>query len=135
MGDHGASMSFDPLDPGPYASVNLADQPHYNVLTSALGSGKQVILVIVSGRPLVLPSEVVNGCDAIVAAWLPGSRGRGVAEVLYGEYDFEGVLPHTWPADFGQIPINVGKFGDEPGLDANDATALYRYGDGLRYNE
>jgi beta-glucosidase len=122
-GDHGQGAS----------SVYLADQPNYDVLTSAINSGKQVILVIISGRPMVLDANVVNGCDAIVAAWLPGSRGIGVADVLFGDVNFTGKLPHTWPESFGQIPINVGKQSDEPGYDPATTTPLYPYGHGLSY--
>jgi beta-glucosidase len=71
--------------------------------------------------------------DAIVAAWLPGSRGIGVADVLYGEYEFKGKLPHTWPASFDQISVNVDKQPDEPGVDTKDATLLYPYGYGPAY--
>jgi beta-glucosidase len=133
MGDHGKVMSPDPLATEPIASAELRGQPHIGVLDAAISSGKQVILVILSGRPLVMEPSVVSACDAIVAAWLPGSSGRGVADVLYGEADFSGTLSHTWPASFDQIPINVDKAGDEPGLDAGGASPLYPYGHGLTY--
>jgi beta-glucosidase len=129
-GDH-ADPDPDLLDPP--ASVYLRDQINYNVLTSAIGSGKQVVLVIISGRPLIIEQSVVDSVSAIVAAWLPGSRGLGVADVLYGNVNFTGVLPHTWPASFDQIPINVNKEPDENGLDAAQATPMWTYGYGLKY--
>ncbi len=122
-GDHGNNGS----------SVYLHDCPNYDVLTSALGSGAQIILVIISGRPMIIDSEVLGKVDAVVAAWLPGSRGIGVADVLYGDQNFSGKLPHTWPSSFEQIPINVDKQPDEPGVDADAVTPLFPYGHGLTY--
>ena len=54
------------------------------------------MVVLVSGRPLVVP-EVFEAADAVVAAWLPGSEGSGVADTLSGERPFEGRTPYTWP--------------------------------------
>jgi beta-glucosidase len=56
---------------------------------------KKVIVIIVSGRPLDI-KEYAEDWDAIVAAWLPGSEGQGVADVLFGDYDFTGTLPVSW---------------------------------------
>lgn len=136
VGDHGADLSdwWAPNDIGPFASVYLADQPNYEILTNAIDSGVQVVLVIISGRPLIIEEAINDSVDAIVAAWLPGSRGQGVVDVLNdNDINFTGKLPHTWPATFEQIPINVNKQDDEPGLDADDATPLYPFGHGLSY--
>lgn len=57
---------------------------------------KKVIVIIVSGRPLDV-SPYVNDWDALVAAWLPGSEGAGVTDVLFGDYPFTGTLPVIWP--------------------------------------
>ena len=65
----------------------------------------RLVLVLFSGRPLIL-TEQVPMCDAVVAAWLPGSEGRGVAEVLFGDYAFSGTLPFVWPASMAQIPLS-----------------------------
>jgi beta-glucosidase len=54
------------------------------------------VLVLISGRPLFL-DNVVNDVDAIVAAWLPGTEGEGVADVLFGDYKPTGKLSFTWP--------------------------------------
>lgn len=56
---------------------------------------KKVIVVIVSGRPLDIKAYI-NDWDGVVAAWLPGSEGQGVADVLFGDYKFKGVLPLKW---------------------------------------
>lgn len=87
--------------------------------------GISVIAVIVSGRPMII-SEIEADCDAIVAAWLPGSMaGPGIADVLFGDYDFSGKLSFTWPKDMSQLPINVG----------DGKEGLYPFGYGLRYKQ
>jgi beta-glucosidase len=86
-------------------------------------AGKKVITLLVSGRPLVV-TEQIEQSAAFVAAWLPGSEGQGVAEVLFGDYGFSGSLGFSWPRKASQIPINVGDERYDP---------LYPYGFGLRY--
>jgi beta-glucosidase len=79
--------------------------------------------VIVSGRPLILDPAQRHESDAIVAAWLPGSEGVGVADDLFGTHPFTGKLPVSWPRTLSQEPINVGDPNYHP---------LYPYGYGLR---
>ncbi|MDX1692057.1 MAG: glycoside hydrolase family 3 protein [Acidimicrobiia bacterium] len=62
----------------------------------------RLVLVVVAGRPLVL-GDAADVCDAIVAAWLPGSEGAGIADVLVGRRPFTGRLPRPWPADAAQV--------------------------------
>ena len=66
---------------------------------------KKVIVVILSGRPVVL-GEDIHQWDAVVAAWLPGSEGEGVADVLLGQVPFSGKLPYTWPRSSSQLPFD-----------------------------
>lgn len=70
-------------------------------------AGLPVVVVLVSGRPLML-EPILDDADAIVAAWLPGTEGQGVADVLFGDYAPSGKLSFTWPKSEKQIPINVG---------------------------
>ncbi len=86
-------------------------------------AGLPAVVILLSGRPLMITS-VIDSCEAFVAAWLPGSEGDGVADVLFGDYDFTGHLPVTWPRSADQLPINAG----DPGYDP-----LFPYGFGLRY--
>jgi beta-glucosidase len=86
-------------------------------------AGVPVVTVVVSGRPVIL-GEAVNLSDAIVAAWLPGTEGGGVADVLFGDYKPTGKLSFSWPRSMAQIPINVG---DQP------YDPLFPYGFGLTY--
>jgi beta-glucosidase len=70
-------------------------------------SGVPVIVVLVSGRPLDIAAELPNW-DALVAAWLPGTEGNGVADVLFGDHNPTGTLPMTWMQSASQQPINSG---------------------------
>ncbi len=92
------------------------------VLDNCLAAGKPVVMVLVSGRPIILGSYH-NSCDAVVAAWLPGSEGAGVADVLFGDYAPTGTLAHTWPLSEDQLPIGEG----------DGQTPLYPPGHGLSY--
>lgn len=67
---------------------------------------KQVILVIISGRPLVL-DEATLSCDAILAAWLPGTEGAGVVDILLGHVPSSGRLPCAWPQSVEQLPLDT----------------------------
>jgi beta-glucosidase len=64
----------------------------------------KLVLIVVSGRPLVI-SSVINICDAVVAAWLPGTEGQGVADVAFGDFPFSGKLSYGWPGSVDQIPL------------------------------
>ena len=70
------------------------------------GAMKCVVLVV-SGRPMII-SDRLSKMNAVVASWLPGSEGAGVADVLFGNVPFTGRLPMTWPRALTQEPINVG---------------------------
>jgi beta-glucosidase len=61
-------------------------------------AGVPVITVLLSGRPLILDSAL-DASDAFVAAWLPGSEGQGVADVLFGDFKPTGKLPRNWPRE------------------------------------
>jgi beta-glucosidase len=72
------------------------------LIAKAKASGAPVITVLVSGRPLIL-DEALGMSDALVAAWLPGTEGQGVADVLFGDYKPTGKLPRTWPRNNEQL--------------------------------
>ncbi|NDV92681.1 glycoside hydrolase family 3 protein [Alteromonas sp. 345S023] len=94
------------------------------LLSKLKGQGIPVVSVFISGRPMWVNAEL-NASDAFVAAWLPGSEGAAVADVLFGEHDFKGKLPFSWPATPEQI-VNVG---DE------DYAPLLPYGYGLSLSD
>lgn len=85
--------------------------------------GIPMIVILISGRPLVL-TNTLNQCDAFIAAWLPGTEGQGVADVLFGEYSPTGKLSFSWPKDGNQVPIHTGDEQYNP---------LFKYGYGLSY--
>ncbi|WP_330454030.1 MULTISPECIES: glycoside hydrolase family 3 N-terminal domain-containing protein [unclassified Streptomyces] len=70
-------------------------------------------VLIVSGRPQLI-GDRLDGIDALVASWLPGTEGDGVADVLFGKRAFTGQLPVTWPKSEAQLPINVGDKAYDP---------------------
>ena len=89
--------------------------------------GVKTIVVLVSGRPLVVTNQIEKS-DAFVAAWLLGSEGDGVAEVLFGDYNFAGKLPHSWPKSKKDFK---GKYG--PNFWDTSIEPLYPFGYGLKY--
>ena len=82
-----------------------------------------LVLVLLTGRPVRIESYL-RRFAAVVAAWLPGSEGQGVADVLYGSANVSGVLSKSWPLDATALPI--------PSLQPG-ARSLFAYGAGLRY--
>ncbi|KAH9617282.1 hypothetical protein KSS87_004507 [Heliosperma pusillum] len=92
---------------GDSETLTLAD-PGPNVINNVCEAVKCVVIVI-SGRPLVIEPYIAT-MDALIAAWLPGTEGQGVADVLFGDYEFTGKLPRTWFRTVNQLPMN---FGDE----------------------
>jgi beta-glucosidase len=72
------------------------------------------------GRPLIINTQL-NESDAFVAAWLPGTEGAGITDVLFGDYGFIGKLPVTWPNAVKQEPINSG----------DGQTGLFPFGYGI----
>ncbi|PPD91323.1 hypothetical protein GOBAR_DD11723 [Gossypium barbadense] len=91
---YGDSLNLTISEPGPMTIYNVC------------GSVKCVVVVI-SGRPVVV-QPFVSSVDALVAAWLPGTEGQGVADVLFGDYGFTGKLARTWFKTVDQLPMNVG---------------------------
>lgn len=64
---------------------------------------RKLVVILYSGRPLII-TDVLPQIDAFVAAWLPGTEGQGMADLLFGDYPFTGKLPHAWPHSMDQIP-------------------------------
>ena len=92
------------------------------------GRGIPVVTVLVSGRPLVVNAELAASA-AFVAAWLPGSEGGGIADVLFGDCDFKGRLPMSWPAE---VPSDGGGDARQNGSGAGGPGILFPIGHGLR---
>jgi beta-glucosidase len=86
-------------------------------------AGVPVLVVLLSGRPMII-NDALTQCDSFVAAWLPGTEGQGVADILFGDYRPTGKLSFSWPRSLAQIPINVGDENYDP---------LFKYGFGLTF--
>ncbi len=84
-------------------------------LNEAKATGLPIVTILISGRPRIVTNEI-NSWDAFVAAWLPGTEGAAIADVLYGDTDFRGKLSFTWPKGVEQIPINVDDMGGKEPL-------------------
>jgi len=109
----------------PYGNTMLLADLHpedLQTITNITSRGVPVITVFVAGRPLVTNQEL-DASSAFVAAWLPGSEGQGVADVLFGDYDFSGKLSFSWPETVDKTP-NIGDTDYDP---------LFPYGFGLTY--
>ncbi len=86
---------------------------------------EKVVVIIISGRPLVI-TEALPYADAFVAAWLPGTEGQGVADVLFGDQPFSGKTPFSWPRSVEQLPFDFANLPTE-----GCAAPLFPYGYGL----
>jgi len=100
---------------------------HQEYINAYKKTGAKVIIILISGRPLVCSNQI-NQSDAFVSAWLPGSEGDGIAEVLFGDYDFKGKLPHSWPKSIDDFN---GKYG--PNFWNDSIVPLFDYDYGLTY--
>ena len=92
----------------PYAEMkgdtNNLDLPAKDtaLIAKAKAAGAPVVTILFSGRPMILDSALTDS-DAFVAAWLPGTEGLGMTDVLFGDYKFTGKLPREWPRSNEQI--------------------------------
>jgi beta-glucosidase len=100
------------------------DDDDLRVVERVAASCVPTVVVLVSGRPLVITGQLAHW-NALVVAWLPGTEGGGVADVLFGEATPTGKLPHSWPRSAEQVPINIGDADYDP---------LFPYGFGLGYD-
>lgn len=101
-----------------------AHNKNKQAVKQAKDAGHPTVAILVSGRPRIITEEL-KSWDAFVEAWLPGTEADAVADVLYGDYDFTGKLPLSWPKSVDQLPLNNDNLGGkEP---------LFTYGFGLKY--
>lgn len=95
-------------------------------LISSVADRVPTLVILISGRPLVLEPWLLEKVDAIMAAWLPGSEGEGIADVIFGDHQFQGQLPMTWFKRVEQLPIHSGENSYDP---------LFPFGFGLTTND
>ncbi|XP_048428576.1 beta-glucosidase BoGH3B-like isoform X1 [Pyrus x bretschneideri] len=90
----GDSPNLTMVEPGPSVISNVCESV-------------KCIVILITGRPIVI-EPYISSIDALVAAWLPGSEGQGITDVLFGDHGFSGKLPRTWFKTVDQLPMNVG---------------------------
>lgn len=95
-----------------------------NEIISLVADKVPTVALLISGRPMVLESPVLEKVEAFVAAWLPGTEGRGITDVLFGDYEFQGRLPVTWFRSVEQLPMHLESNSNED--------PLFPYGYGLK---
>ena len=121
-GAAGATVGVVVIGETPYAEMKgdrsdlSLSKEDVDAVAAVKSAGIPVVVVVVSGRPVILGS-VMDQADAVVAAWLPGTEGQGVADVLFGDYKPTGKLSFAWPRSMEQLKSNP----------------LFAYGYGLKY--
>jgi len=117
------------LGESPYAefmgdrTIPTLDYEDLSILERVSSLNIPKVLILITGRPLVIP-DFTSLADAILVAWLPGTEGMGVIDVLFGEYKPTGKLSFSWPGSEESIPVNVGDKNYKP---------LFPFGYGLTY--
>ncbi|CAN5307570.1 glycoside hydrolase family 3 N-terminal domain-containing protein [soil metagenome] len=107
----------------------VLSETHQQYINTYKEKGTKIVVILISGRPLVVTKQIELS-DAMVVAWLPGSEGAGIADVLFGDYDFKGKLPHSWPKLENDYQ---GKYG--PNFWDSSIEPLYPFGYGLTYRD
>jgi len=106
LNSYGHSLKLSDLHPEDISAINNIRK-----------KGVPVVAIYVGGRPLVANDEIENSA-AFLAAWLPGSEGAGVADVIFGDYNFQGKLSFDWPEEYNS---------------PKDMKVKYPFGYGLNY--
>jgi beta-glucosidase len=125
----GADVAVVVIGETPYAEGNgdrndlSLSSEDITTINNIKNAGIPYVIILISGRPMIITNELAD-CNAFVAAWLPGTEGQGIADVIFGDYNITGKLSHSWPRNMSQIPINYDDANYDP---------LFPYGFGLSY--
>ncbi|GER35484.1 glycosyl hydrolase family protein [Striga asiatica] len=123
------SFAIVAVGEGPYVESG-GDDPNLKInfngseLAASIADKFPTLLILISGRPLVVEPALLEKIEALVAAWLPGTEGQGITDVIFGDYGFGGKLPMTWFRSVDQLPVHAGQ---------NSADPLFPFGFGLKY--
>jgi beta-glucosidase len=126
-GAEGADVAVVVVGERPYAEMmgdrfDLSLDPQDRAaIETATAEGVPVVVVLISGRPLIL-GDALDQAVAVVAAWLPGSEGQGLTDILFGDHPATGRLPFTWPRDGDSLQLDPGD---------SDYDPLFAFGYGL----
>ncbi len=130
-GAEGASIGIAVIGERPYAEgvgdrEDLAlDDEDIAAVNNLKSAGIPVVVLVISGRPLIV-NDILPQTDALLASFLPGTEGQGIADVLFGDYNPTGKLSFSWPKSMGQLPLNINNRDKE-------YDPLYPFGYGLSY--
>ena len=130
-GAEGAAMGIVVIGERPYAegvgdrSDLSLDKEDLAAIANVKKAGIPVVIVLIAGRPMII-GEALPQADALVAAFLPGTEGQGVADVLFGDFKPTGKLSFSWPKSMDQLPLNANGSKDR-------YNPLFRLGYGLTY--
>jgi beta-glucosidase len=128
-GAAGATVGVVVIGEQPYAEGNgdRADlklaQEDVDAVANMKSAGIPVVVILLSGRPMIL-GTVLDQADAVIAAWLPGTEGAGITDVLFGDFKPKGKLSFAWPRSMDQVAKHTGDNGHDP---------LFPLGYGLTY--
>ncbi len=128
-GAAGAAVGVVVIGETPYAEMNgdrsdlSLDKEDLDTVARMKAAGIPVVVILFSGRPLIL-GPVLDQADAIIAAWLPGTEGAGITDVLFGDSPPKGKLSFAWPRSMDQVARHPGDKGYNP---------LFPFGYGLTY--
>lgn len=120
------SFAIVAVGEAPYAEI-LGDNSELTIpfngadIISLVADKIPTLVILILGRPLVLEPWLLEKIDGLVAAWLPGTEGEGITDVIFGSHDFKGKLPVTWFRRVEQL--------DQP----NNGEPLFPLGFGLNY--
>jgi beta-glucosidase len=129
-GAEGATLGVVVVGERPYAegSGDRADlslgKEDITAVANMKKAGIPVVVIVVAGRPMLV-NDILSNADALVAAFLPGTEGQGVADVLFGDYKPTGKLSFSWPKSNDQLPLNANS--------SKPYDPLYKLGYGLTY--
>ncbi len=130
-GAQGATLGVVVIGERPYAegSGDRADlslgKEDVDAVNNMKKAGIPVVVVLISGRPMIV-NDILPQADALIAAFLPGTEGQGVEDVLFGDYKPTGKLAFSWPKSNAQLPLNIN-------LPKDKYDPLFKFGYGLSY--
>jgi beta-glucosidase len=130
-GAEGASLAIVVVGEKPYAEgvgdrADLAlGEEDTRAIANAKKAGIPVVVILIAGRPMII-ADVLPQMDALLVAFLPGTEGQGIADVLFGDYKPTGKLSFSWPKSMAQLPLNIH-------VPEEQYDPLFRYGYGLTY--